>query len=78
MSTANVQLFWETEQKRYKSTIKVRELIVLTFPTAIGEVSSINFHCKEVFVEFNSKTFEPLTFCSLFFKWFVYYSGVVL
>ena len=71
MSTTKVQLFRETEQKEDKNTIKVRELIVLTFPTAADEVSSINVHYTEVFKKFNSKTFESLTFCLLFFKWFV-------
>ena len=59
MPTTKVRLFRETEQKRDKNTIKVRKLIALTFPTT------------EVFIKFNSKTFEQLTFCPLFLKWFV-------
>ena len=62
MSTTKVQLFWKTEQKEGKNTIKVRELIVLTFPIAADEVSSINVHYTEVFTKFISKTFDPLTF----------------
>ena len=71
MSSTKVQLLWETEQKGDKNTIKVRELFVLIFPTVIDEVSSINVHYAEVFKGFKSKTFKPLTFCPLFFKWFV-------
>ena len=44
MSSTKVELFWKTDQKGDKSTVKVRELFVLTFPTAIGDVWSINVH----------------------------------
>ena len=71
MPTTKVQLFRETEQNGDRNTIKVTELIHLTFPTAIGEMSSFNVHYTEVFLKFNSKTFEPLTFCPLLLKWFV-------
>ena len=70
MSSTKVQLLWETEQKGDKNAIKVRELFVLTFPTAIGEVSSINVYYAGVFKGFKSKTYEPLTCCPLFIKWF--------
>ena len=47
-ATTKVRLFRETEQKGDKNTIKVRELIALTFLTT------------KVFIKFNSKTFDFL------------------
>ena len=78
MSTTKVQLFWETEQKGDKNTIKVINQFVLTFSTAICEVSSINAYYTEVFEGFNSKTFQSLTFCPLFFRWFAWCSEFLL